>query len=576
MRPTLCFVLVVALIGCGDVEESAAPEAPWQAPADADEVDWARAHYLGAEACAACHEKRWHEFSRTGHFNTLRLPDDDIDLLALADAPSVLLTRNPDLQFVMTRDATGVHQRAELVGADGVIERVSARVDLIMGSGKIFEGYLHWEGDALFQLPVGKMSGVEGFSNCPGYRDGEARFDRAILPRCLECHATWVESRPGEGGNHYDPDSLILGISCERCHGPGSEHVAWHEAQPRDPIGRRIVRPSELDRERRLDICAQCHGDPGVLLGQAFSFRPGTDLADHVEQTSEAGARGFVHTANQIQKLRDSACFQGSDKLECLTCHSPHRQERERLSDKARQACLRCHEREACGEQAELIASVRDDCAACHMPRHQVIDTTFSTADADHLDLVRMTDHRIGIYPAATLRRKLHALSSDAPELREMTAQLVTAIRQQAEADQAHGRWIPALAAWREIERLTGRSDALLTKIAACLEGQAAHERSEARYELAAAASARGAPDEAIALLEDSVAGNPHHAGSWHALAVLRSERGPPDRALAALDGAVEAGAGTAEIFALRGALRLQAGQLEGAESDLRKALEQG
>ena len=82
-------------------------------------------------------------------------------------------------------------------------------------------------------------------------RYGTGDLSRATTPRCLECHSTYFEHRPGTT-NEYNRHNFILGVTCERCHGPGQEHVAYHQAHPQAKAGKAVVNPSHLSRERLI------------------------------------------------------------------------------------------------------------------------------------------------------------------------------------------------------------------------------------------------------------------------------------------------------------------------------------
>ena len=66
-----------------------------------------------------------------------------------------------------------------------------------------------------------------------------------------------------------------------------------------------------------------------------------------------AGLDIVVENAAQLEtgaQLRQSACYQRSERMTCLTCHDPHA--REKPKDPAafyRQKCLSCHGVAACG-----------------------------------------------------------------------------------------------------------------------------------------------------------------------------------------------------------------------------------
>jgi hypothetical protein len=42
---------------------------------------------------------------------------------------------------------------------------------------------------------------------------------------CLKCHATGYGQPTGYGGPEMASSALLQGVTCEACHGPGSEHI---------------------------------------------------------------------------------------------------------------------------------------------------------------------------------------------------------------------------------------------------------------------------------------------------------------------------------------------------------------
>ena len=47
--------------------------------------------------------------------------------------------------------------------------------------------------------------------------------------------------------------------------GPG-EHVRRHQATPERPRKEKPMAPVTLNRERQIEVCAQCHGGVGELV----------------------------------------------------------------------------------------------------------------------------------------------------------------------------------------------------------------------------------------------------------------------------------------------------------------------
>ena len=304
-----------------------------------------------------------------------------------------MATANPTLNFRMDQKGGEFFQTAiwgpPSVTADGSIapqppsNAPSARsrtehLDLVIGSGGKGQNYLYWRNDELFQLPVGYSTVLAHWINSPGYRDGTANFDRPIVPRCLECHAGYFESTfPGTDSNLYATKNYVLGITCERCHGPGRRHVETYQQTvdsgkaaatgAAKTAGATIVNPSKLSSVRRADICAQCHGGAGVReILPEFSYVPGQPLSNYidlgpVDQANEVDVHG-----KQGKLMMKSRCYRVSKTMECSTCHDVHKKEPD-LAEMS-QRCLSCHKVDPTPTHAALGASIKTNCIDCHMP----------------------------------------------------------------------------------------------------------------------------------------------------------------------------------------------------------------
>ena len=351
--------------------------------------------YIGAEACASCHPVKFEGFSQTAHHLTSRPANAaTIDGSFVGDL-AFMWTRDPNLWFEMSQRPDGLYQSAQ-TWADNQLGQQSERFDIVIGSGKIGQSYLYWRGDRLFQLPVSHSADTGKWINSPGFRDGEAFFERPIIPRCLECHSTYFQSLQHDK-NIHGKGAFMLGISCERCHGPGAAHASFQLQSGAADEARYIVHPGGLEAQQLIDLCAQCHSNTGAPLQDPFAFRPGAALGGHfaAAQESEDG----VHAANQVGRLAGSQCFQKSPAMTCITCHNPHELERGKtklFSDR----CLQCHQPEVCAMGPELGGAIRDNCIDCHMPRRRDTDTQIQSPS--DLESPLMPDHRIAVYPDAT------------------------------------------------------------------------------------------------------------------------------------------------------------------------------
>ena len=355
-----------------------------------------RKDYLGDNACRPCHAEKFQSFSRTAHHLTSRVTSADSIAGSFAAGNNTLKTENPDLFFEMASKPDGFFQTA-VNGTGQQTTTRAERMDIVVGSGRKGQTYLYWKNDALFELPVSYWTELGQWVNSPGYTDGFADFSRPIVPRCLECHATYFEAIGEQPGNRYRKTDFVLGISCEKCHGPGREHVARFSAKSdQKPPDSAIVNSRKLSRERQMDVCALCHGGVGEELTSAFSFVPGQPLAKYLLLPQfEPNAHIDVH-GSQIELLKRSLCYQKSD-MTCNTCHDVHLAQRDAASFSNR--CLGCHQVQSCGLYPKLGQQIAANCVDCHMPRQKTALIVSSANGKSVQPEVR--NHWIKVYPAA-------------------------------------------------------------------------------------------------------------------------------------------------------------------------------
>jgi 5-methylcytosine-specific restriction endonuclease McrA len=239
---------------------------------------------------------------------------------------------------------------------------------------------------------------------------------------CIYCHNTGPEpriqnypelaQRARDGAqidinreSRYASAVAELGIGCEACHGPGSQHVQRTASvldrtllqvfPSTDPA---IVLADKLDATRSSQICAQCHAQRLPIDTQTMlawlqtgpTYRPGDDLDQHVKVVQidtptpdprnpdlyrlRFWADGSPRlSAYEWQGMSRSACFSGAE-LSCLNCHAMHAGDPAGMQT-ARQAsdapCLACHREVATDTVAHTRHPTNSEgarCQSCHMP----------------------------------------------------------------------------------------------------------------------------------------------------------------------------------------------------------------
>jgi len=205
----------------------------------------------------------------------------------------------------------------------------TGRVDVVFGSGEKAQTFGYWKDSVLYQLPLSFFAGINSWANSPGFSGGHARFDRVIVSRCFECHASYVSAEfiptgPLSVSERLDKNSIVYGIDCERCHGPALRHVRYQQENPTDKTARYITAIRSLSRQRQMDVCAVCHsGNERSAQRSLFGFVPGDTLSNYYYPAFASGmGEPDVH-GQQVQMLQASLCYQKTE-MTCGSCHEPH------------------------------------------------------------------------------------------------------------------------------------------------------------------------------------------------------------------------------------------------------------
>src|SRR6266849_2344617 len=289
----------------------------------------AAAVFAGSASCRPCHARIFDDYAKT----PMARSSGPVDL-----APSARFT------------AAGHRYRIE--NNRLYFDQGSAPLDYFIGSNTAGRSYLLAREGYLFELPVTWYRQKRAWDASPGYeQEHEVRLNRPVDPTCLLCHASRLRPIYGTQNRYADPPFLDNGVGCERCHGPGSEHV-------RSPGGSAMVNPAKLVPEERDSICAQCHltGEARVeRAGRRFAeFRPGEKLGDYVTNFVWASKDPAMKVTSHVEKLAMSKCKRvAGDALWCGTCHDTHTN-----ANRTQEACIGCHS----GAHHR-----QESCAQCHM-----------------------------------------------------------------------------------------------------------------------------------------------------------------------------------------------------------------
>ena len=218
---------------------------------------------------------------------------------------------------------------------------------------------------------------------------------------CADCHSTNLRKNYNLAGDSYATTWSEINVSCESCHGPGSNHVTWAgvksgPASESDANGlivhlrrasgswvREDSNPKTLHwkgqtRTRtELETCAPCHSRRHPITS---NYQPGQSFADsYVPSLLDSGV--YYADGQILEEDYEYGSFLQSKMhrlgVTCSDCHNPH--SGKLASPNLNAVCGGCHLPEKFNtpehhhHKAESTGAV---CANCHMPSktYMVVD----------------------------------------------------------------------------------------------------------------------------------------------------------------------------------------------------------
>jgi predicted CXXCH cytochrome family protein len=346
-----------------------------------DVTNLTSAHYTGSQSCEKCHQEIYARWKKTPMANVVRDPRDHPDAI-IPNLATNAVAKFTKEQMAFVYGSIWKQRYFTKVGEDYF--PISAQWDVANHSWRPYKVPNNADWWTAF------------------YPDDN--MQRPTGPTCDGCHSV--------GYDIHTKQPAEWNVGCERCHGPGSEHVAH-------PGPHNILNPGYMDSVAATDTCIQCHsqGQPltkpieGKYYDWPVGYNVGLKLADYWKlEDCTLGQTTFYYFPDcNAHKNR----MQGNDfaqsvmyrrGITCSNCHDVHGTPNyAQLRKPANQICLDCHAPSSSnGPRTASIEehthhkhdSAGNQCIACHMPAIETegVPGTFVHAHTFRFISPEMTD----------------------------------------------------------------------------------------------------------------------------------------------------------------------------------------
>jgi len=381
------------LTGCGS--ETVTPSADSIQPSE-QKQQLPTAAYVGRAVCADCHADQTELWQGSHH---------DLAMQEVSD--KAMLGDFDDVSFEHFGVTSRFYQRGgeyyvETEGPNGNMEEY--RIAYLFGFDPLQQYLIEFPNGRYQTLPL-------CWDSRPAEAGGQRWFhiypDERIAPKdelfwtgplqnwnlqCAECHSTNLIKDYDIETDSYNTRFDEINVSCEACHGPGSNHVDWAQAEPaekeygpddnfqlavrlKEPHHDSVANPdlpawpTPLRSQVQLETCARCHARRGSLTedyvhGESLMQTHRPALLDPPVYHADGQIQDEVYVWGSFVQSKMFA-----NHVRCVDCHEPHSLE---LVRPLQQLCIGCHLEETYATPDHHFHDTgtwTSECVDCHMPQ---------------------------------------------------------------------------------------------------------------------------------------------------------------------------------------------------------------
>ena len=351
-----------------------------------------KATFAGSQSCLECHDTEYKLWKHSDHDNAM---DTAIASTVLGDFNNAEFERNgftsrfyteDGKYFVHTKGPEGIPGDYQIAYTFGVRPLQQYLIPFEDGRYQCLQITWDTEKKQWYHLADSVYQDQEIYPDDWLYWTNNGQNWNGM---CAECHSTNLQKNYNPETHVYNTTWSEIDVSCEACHGPGSEHNNWAAIdslnRPKTDNYSLVVQTSNITSSQLVDQCAYCHarrssfGDFVHPHNELFDIiSPQLPVEPYYFADGQILEEDYVYASFTQSKMHQN-------NVRCTNCHDVHSL---KLKYDGNHLCYQCHKQEDYenydhhfhknfNEEGEDLVLVNGEvlavgegsqCITCHMP----------------------------------------------------------------------------------------------------------------------------------------------------------------------------------------------------------------
>ena len=298
---------------------------------------------MGSAACQSCHQQAYADWKMSDHYLAMQ-PANDSTVLGdfnnakfIADGVTNTFFKKEGKFFINTQGEDGLNHDYEVLYTFGYFPLQQYLI--AFPGGRMQSTRASWDSrdKKWFHQYAGQKVHYQDWLHWTGNSQNWNTM-------CASCHSTDLEKNYDVQSDVYSTTWKEMNVSCESCHGPGSNHIAFIQSNAYKKGGQLensgFYYARDTIPQMQLNSCAACHARKSDVASQGLhSDEILDDLIPQVITDEMYFPDGQLKEEDyEYGSFTQSKMFHNN--VRCSNCHNPHSG---KLRLTGNNLCLQCH-----------------------------------------------------------------------------------------------------------------------------------------------------------------------------------------------------------------------------------------